>query len=98
MEVYKKKSNGRYESIGQEWTGFPANGIWFVKEGSQNCIMQLSSTCRLPHNYLATAQYQDECVRYIMDGKSNQWSITQVAELAAEFYAKKLSKESNESR
>ncbi len=97
MNVYKKKPNGRYENIGQEWTGFPSDGIWFVKDGTQNCIMQLSSTCELPHNYLATAQYQEECIKYIFDKKvDSMFSMREISELAAEFYAKKLSKELDE--
>ena len=40
-EVYIKKPNGRYESLGQDWTGFPANGIWLVQDGKQNCLIQL---------------------------------------------------------
>ena len=40
-KIYKKKKSGRYYEIGQEFFGFPSNGIWLVIDGSQNCIVKL---------------------------------------------------------
>ena len=36
-----KKVGRRYKEIGTEFVGFPSDGIWYVKDGSQNCIIKL---------------------------------------------------------
>ena len=41
-KVYTKNLSGRYKEMGYEWAGFPANGIWLVKDGSSNCLIKLS--------------------------------------------------------
>ena len=90
-EVYKKVG-GRYKSIGHEFIGFPANGIWLVQDGSQNCLLQLSDIPKVPHGYLSTAQYMEECMNKMfekIDAKEIK-SIYDVAEAAAMFYAEKL--------
>jgi len=43
MKVYRKKKNGRYEELGTEFKGFPADGLWFVWDGRENCIVQLEN-------------------------------------------------------
>lgn len=45
-KIYKKKHSGRYYEIGQEFWGFPVNGIWLVVDGSQNCIVKLEDINR----------------------------------------------------
>jgi hypothetical protein len=92
MEVYRKKSNGRYESIGHEWSGFPADGIWFVKDGTQNCMIYLNDIGKKPKHLLELAQYQDDCTAYISDKMRDegQYSVADLAKWAAEFYAQKL--------
>lgn len=41
-QYYEKLPDGTFKSIGVEFSGFPANGIWQVVDGHQNCIIQLS--------------------------------------------------------
>jgi len=43
MKIYRKKKNGRYEELGQEFQGFPVDGIWLVWDGRQNCLTQLDN-------------------------------------------------------
>ena len=43
MKVYKKKPNGRYEELGHEFNGFPADGLWLVWDGRNNCIARLDT-------------------------------------------------------
>jgi len=86
------KRGARYYPVGENWSGFPSDGIWMVADGTQNCIMQISATPSLPHAWLATAQYQDECMKFIMDEiHEGKWSVQMIAGLAAEFYAAKMS-------
>jgi hypothetical protein len=94
-EVYRKKPNGRYECIGHEWTGFPANGIWLVKDGSHNCLIQLKDLCEKPKKYLELAEFQDECANYIREkaDRNGGYSIYEVSQWAAEFYSEVLGHE-----
>lgn len=89
MEVYRKKSNGRYESIGYEWTGFPSNGIWLVKDGTQNCLVQMRDICTKPRRYQELVEHQDDCIDFIqMKSKENGgYSLNEISRWAAEFYA-----------
>ncbi len=93
-EVYIKKPNGRYESLGWDWTGFPADGIWLVQDGTNNCLIQLSNICTKPHRYLELVQHKEACTKYIIDkaqtDKGFSYSLNDLAEWAAEFYADKL--------
>ncbi len=97
MEVYKKKPNGRYEAIGWEWTGFPADGIWLVQDGTQNCLIRLGDVCKKPKRYVELAQYKQECARYVIEkiAESVQkdppmYSTEDLIEWVTEFYADKL--------
>ena len=59
-QIYKKKSNGKYEPVGHEFTGFPTNGYWVVTDGRNNLIAPLEHP--RPINYLRFAQYQKDIV------------------------------------
>lgn len=37
QKVYIKVGR-RYKELGYQWTGFPANGVWIVHDGSQSLI------------------------------------------------------------
>ncbi len=91
-EVYIKKPNGRYESLGQDWTGFPANGIWLVQDGKQNCLIQLKDICKKPKRYLELAEFEDECTEYIQEKSKEQgnYSLRDISRWAAEFYSQHL--------
>jgi hypothetical protein len=92
--IYKKVGR-RYVNIGQTFTGFPANGIWVVKDGSQNCIIQISDkNCKVPYEAIAVAQYKDECVKHISDMAKERFSYSYVdmANWTADFFISKLEK------
>ena len=41
-KIYKRKPNVcSYYEIGQEFFGFPSNGLWLVIDGSQNRLVKL---------------------------------------------------------
>ena len=92
--IYKKVGR-RYVNIGQTFTGFPTNGIWVVKDGSQNCIIQISDKdCKVPYEAIAVAQYKDECVKYISDmaKKEGLCSYVDITDWASDFFISKLEK------
>jgi hypothetical protein len=39
-KLYRKRGN-RYESVGWEWCGWPADGVWYVGDGRSSLIMRV---------------------------------------------------------
>jgi hypothetical protein len=39
-KLYRKRG-GRYECVGWEWCGWPADGIWYVADGRSSLIMRV---------------------------------------------------------
>ena len=39
--TFYEKRGRKYYPIGQEFTGFPANGVWYVEDGRQNLFMKV---------------------------------------------------------
>ena len=89
-ELYKKNGNGKFEPVGYEFTGFPANGIWVVADGRRNCIYPFKDAPEQPTPTLVSyMQYTDELQQLI----SKEWtdreklSVRDIAEIACEFFA-----------
>jgi hypothetical protein len=40
-DMLYRKIGRRYVPVGREWVGFPADGVWFVHDGSQSVIMRI---------------------------------------------------------
>jgi len=49
MEELYVKEGRRYKKIGTRWEGFPADGIWLVWDGTQNCLVKLEDISSLPN-------------------------------------------------
>lgn len=96
-EVYIKEGR-RYKPIGHEFTGFPMDGIWLVQDGSQSCIVRLCDVPKMEKRFPELAMFESDCATYIMEKAKEEgtYSILGVARWAAEFYASKLGKESEE--
>ena len=46
-KVYRKVGH-RYEPLGVEFNGFPADGVWLVLDGRHNCIVPLMDRDDIP--------------------------------------------------
>lgn len=64
-EYYEKLPDGTFSPVGIQFSGFPANGIWRVVDGSQNCIIKLSDNPNLPvpHLDVALLSLTDDIIR-----------------------------------
>ena len=91
-EIFTKKENGRYKHIGQEFTGFPVDGIWLVQDGTQNCIVRICDVPGMPRRYPELAMHESDCMVHVMNRAKEEgtYSILGLAKWAAEFYAHKL--------
>lgn len=93
-EVFVKNGK-RYKSIGEEFEGFPEDGVWLVQDGSQNCIVRLCDVPGMEKRYPELAMHETACMTYLMEkaAKAGTYSILGLAQWAAEFYAQKLGEE-----
>jgi hypothetical protein len=89
-KVYKKVGI-KYQEVGFEFRGFPANGVWVVKDGSQNCIYQFNDVLQQPTPTLVSyMQYSEELMKKFVD----EWdkralNARDLAGIACEFFAMK---------
>lgn len=90
MEFYKKVGR-KYELVGYEFTGFPANGIWLVQDGSRNCVKQMRDLSDPEQFPVSCMKYQSELATFFSDelDKNRGLSINDLASLACEFFSKK---------
>jgi tRNA 2-selenouridine synthase SelU len=77
MKLYRKNERGRYEEIGDEWRGFPANGWWVVADGRQNLVVPIDSP--RPLEKLRFQQYRNELVDRLEQQQTAR-SLTQFVE------------------
>ena len=89
-EIFKKNTQGGFESIGETFTGFPANGIWIVQDGRKNCIYPFMDVSEKPSPTLISyMQFTEELSNLI----SKQWtkkgslSVNEISSIACEFFA-----------
>ena len=91
MSKIFKKVNGRYVEIGQEFTGFPTNGLWLVKDGIQNCLIPMGDVPEFADSRLTShLAMKDE----LTDLLTEKWqekalSVNDIAGIACKFFAKK---------
>lgn len=92
MKLYKKVGK-RYKEVGREFIGFPSDGIWFVKDGRQSCMIQLHD---INTTNIHALPYL-ELVEKFFDERWNKTSYSPV-ELARElamFFAEHVKEENN---
>ena len=89
-DLYRKNEDGEFEMVGVEFTGFPANGIWVVEDGCNQCIYQFKEPVpTMPSPALISYMVlQEELTKEI----SKQWgekplSVANISKIACEFFA-----------
>lgn len=91
-ETLYKKVGRRYQPVGIEFSGFPANGIWFVLDGRMSCMIRLDEIGKdLPLTAVTFREKKDDLAHYIarqLEDDSQGYSINQVAEIACDFFAR----------
>ena len=79
-ETYYKKVGKRYEEVGMEFTGFPANGVWLVKDGSHNCIMKMDDIGKKPIPYIDMMKHRKDIMDSITYPASAQEIVDHILE------------------
>lgn len=86
-KIYNKVGR-KYKEVGVEFAGFPADGIWLVKDGQRSCMIYLDKICdNMPIPTLDYLKHKDDLVKYVMD-KTVSISFQSACELACEYFAK----------
>jgi len=89
-KVYKKV-NGKYEEVGFDWSGFPQDGVWLVKDGSNNCIMKMDDVGKKPIPYIDVMKHFNDIINRIMDKDS--LSISDVVKETIEYLSERMEHE-----
>lgn len=87
---FYQKVDGEFQKVGYEFTGFPSNGIWLVKDGKQNCILPVEGISEMPNPTLVSylqfkEELQDHIVKALKDKET--LSIADMSKIACEFFA-----------
>jgi len=93
MEKIYKKVNGRYKEIGQEWSGFPSNGVWLVKDGSQNCIMFMDEIGKKPIQFINIQKHKADVMERIYELTSKPHSTSDIVDTVLEYVSANIEHE-----
>jgi hypothetical protein len=89
-QYFEQDEDGKFVKVGWEFTGFPTDGIWYVKDGKQNCIERIQDAKEvapdLRYDYLGMA---DDLANFLTDETKGKVSMYELAKTACEFFAKK---------
>lgn len=86
-EVYEKRGR-RYIPLGYQFTGFPADGIWFVQDGRKSMTCLIGAKEAVPMLALNYRIHKDGlCRRLMMDFKNKPHSWEDVAKKACDYFA-----------
>jgi len=90
-KFYEKDADGNLIEAGWEFRGFPADGIWYVRDGKQNLIEYIQPARKvapdLRYDYLAMADDLAAELQNVLNGRNA--SLREVAAIACEFFSTK---------
>jgi hypothetical protein len=86
IQLYRKEGR-RYVPVGQEWRGWPADGVWYVHDGRHSLIMRVGDipdpmplAAMERHREIALktmSEYYNEAVsKTLVRGKNGTVSVT----------------------
>jgi hypothetical protein len=98
-ELYYKNEDGSYEKAGVEFSGFPANGLWLVIDGSQSLI-EYKGEIPKPFTYKDWSRFvmnREECMSYVTDkiNLKNSYSIKDIVDYSTDYFFEKFAVECN---
>ncbi len=89
MQKFYTKIGKKYVEVGYEFTGFPSNGTWLVKDGKQNCIIPVEGIPEMPSPSLVSyLQFREELQETISKAlHENALSANDLSKIACDFFA-----------
>ena len=91
--LYKRLPSGEFKQVGYDWTGWPSNGMWLVKDAKQQLLVKLDDVPTTPPYLPSLKAKTDQCATHIMANLPENYSKRDVADLAAEYYANLITEE-----
>ena len=78
MDKLYRKVGRRYREVGIEFTGFPADGIWLVKNGKHSQMLLIGSEeiGEIPYSSLKYLKYHDDVVKAYMENITKVGNIS----------------------
>jgi hypothetical protein len=87
-DVYRRMDNGRYIRIGQEWDGFPMDGIWLVQYGKASQRFLIGLNERVPIFALNYRQHEQGVVDAIQAReKVGKMSLYDMVRVVCDYFA-----------
>jgi len=100
-KYYTKDEDGNFVEAGWEFTGFPADGVWLVKDGKQNLVERVQDVNPYPedikYDYLAYAEDLATHLRERTKDQGEGISMYDLSKVACEFFSE-VGKKSVENR
>ena len=87
-DVYEKIGR-KYIKLGYQFTGFPADGIWYVQNGRQSMSCLIGSGERVPVHALKYRMYEKELCDLLMAPENRNKSFMDLSGLCCDFFAGK---------
>jgi len=84
-QKYYKKEDGKFVEVGYEFSGFPVNGVWLVKDGSQNCIMLMDEIGKKPIQYINLQKHKDDIMDKVAEVTSKVYSTNDIVDAVLEY-------------
>ena len=85
-KVYKKV-DGKFVEVGFEWAGFPMDGVWLVKDGSQNCIMKMDDIGKKPIPYINIMKHKEDIMEDVYKLTSKPHSTNDLVDCVLNYIA-----------
>uniref|UniRef100_A0A6M3XP96 Uncharacterized protein n=3 Tax=viral metagenome TaxID=1070528 RepID=A0A6M3XP96_9ZZZZ len=89
-EVFRRTPSGKYHPIGYEWTGFPMDGIWQVRNGKRNNSVLLTEEEVAPLHALQYRTHRDNLLRWIQEmirTNNDRYSLNDLATWTCDYFA-----------
>lgn len=95
MEVYKKEGK-RYKLIGEQWEGFPCDGIWQVRDGTKNNKVLLMRDEIAPLYATLYRTHIETLCNYLMEKQADanfRYSHLDMAKWACDYFAEVMERQ-----
>ena len=90
MREFYEKVDGELRSVGYEFAGFPANGVWLVKDGSQNCIMRMDEIGKKPIPFIDVMKHKSDIMDEIAKVTSIPHSTNDIVDCVLEYISNQI--------
>lgn len=96
MREFYEKIGRRYKRVGIEFSGFPCDGIWQVRDGANGCTLLIHPDEKPPIFAVVYRAYRDDLCKYIQSKwkeNNNMASLMDEMTWACDYFAEVAAKQ-----